>query len=87
MSQDSGFGGGMIHIIREDIPAAKHQIIQLRQRDKFIDFGGAVLCAFAQTDRPHLSERTDRFALAFADRQYTGDKRAGHGSQSRQQDT
>ena len=78
--QHPGFRCCGVHVVIENVPTGKDQIIQVRQRDKLLHSGRAGVSAFPQTDRSHLSQRSDRLGEALAYCLNSSDKRSGHGT-------
>ena len=59
----------------EDVPPAKHDVVQIGQRHKLFDGWRALLRALAEPDRAHLRQRSDRRRQALADGAHAGNGR------------
>src|SRR5215469_2138583 len=64
--KDTCLGGGVEHVVFEDVPAGEDQIVETSEWDEFFDFGRATLGALAEAHGPHLGERTDGLRDALA---------------------
>src|SRR2546423_4044640 len=51
---------GGVRVVRDRVPGREHQVFQVGEGDEFLDLGTALLCALAETDGPHLRQRSDR---------------------------
>src|SRR3989454_1774522 len=58
--EHAGFAGGGVGVIRDRVPGREGQVLQVREREEFLDLRRAVIGALAEADRPHLGERADR---------------------------
>ncbi len=67
--------GSVIQVAAEDIPARKHQVIELRNRRPILDQRRAIIGALSQPDRSHLRHRSKRLGKSSANCLYTGDER------------
>ncbi len=76
-----GMRGALVDVVFEDVPAGEDDVVQVRQRDKFLDQRRLVIGALAEADSAHLGERTDRFGNAATDCFNAGDHRGGHGAE------
>ncbi len=72
--EHAGFAGGRIHVVFEDVPAGKDQVVELRQGNKVVDLRRAAFGALAQADGAHLGQRTDGAGDSFANGFHAGDK-------------
>ncbi len=50
----------LVHVLVVDIPAGKDDVVQLREREEFLDQRRCVIGALAQPDGAHLRHRSDR---------------------------
>jgi hypothetical protein len=78
---------GRVAILFEDVPAAKHQIIEARERDDIADLRRSRVGPLAQTERAHLRERPDRFGDPLADGDDAGDGRGADGPEADEENT
>jgi len=79
--------GRLVGVVREYVPAAELDILQIVQGHELLDLGAAALGAFPEADRPHLGERADRLAEVLAHRVNPGHDRGGHGAHPRDEDS
>src|SRR4029079_17674619 len=70
---DAGGPRRGVAVVRENVPSAKDDVVERRERDHVADPGRASLGTLAKTNGPHLRERTDRFRDPFAYGENTGD--------------
>ncbi len=85
--QNAGVRRAFEAVVVVDIPAAKDQVIDVCQRNKVLDRGHALVGAFAQTDRSHLSQRADRLRDLFLYRFNACDERGADCAQAGNQYT
>src|SRR6476620_10236379 len=71
--------------IGEDVPGAKYEIVQIRERHELLNLRDAIVRAPAQTNGAHWSQAADRFGQALLDGFNAGNERRAHGAQSDQQ--
>jgi hypothetical protein len=76
---------GFVAIGVEDVPAAKHDVIQLGDRDDVLDFRRPVVRALAQADVAHLRQRPNGTRQPLTDGEDAGDKRGADGAKAHQQ--
>ena len=76
----------LVRVVREDVPAAEHDVVELGERDVVLDRGRVVVGALAEADVPDLRQRADRLAEAAADRLHAGDERGRDRAHAGQQD-
>ena len=69
---------GDVRVVGERVPAAEHEVVELRERHEVLDQRHVVLGALAQPDRAHLRERPDRLAHPPLRELDAGDERARH---------
>ena len=81
-----GFRRG-VTVVFENIPPAKHHIVEPGERDDVADLRRAAFGPLAETDRAHLRERADGFREAFANGDNAGDGRGADRSESNEQDS
>ena len=77
--------GGLVAVVVEQIPPAKHDVVQPGKRQDIGDSRRTVVRALAQAQRAHLAQRSDRLGEAPADRQHAGDDGGADGAQADQQ--
>ncbi len=75
-------GGGDIGVVRERIPGAEHDVVELSERHEVLDQRAAVLGALAEADGVHLGEAADRQRHPTLDEFDAGDQRGGHGAEA-----
>ena len=80
--QHLGVRGGLIDVVREDVPAGEDHVVEFGQRHKILDQRRCVVGALAQANRPHLRQRSDRLGQSAADGLDSGDHRGGDGAQA-----
>jgi hypothetical protein len=54
--QHLGAARGGVRVIREEVPAAEHEILHCRERHELVDEWLAIVGALAEADAPHLRE-------------------------------
>ena len=74
-------------IVWENIPSAKRQIRKIRKWHKLSNRGRAILCAFADANRPKLRQRTDGLREPLPHRLDTGNRRRSDGTHARKKHT
>jgi hypothetical protein len=72
--EHAGADRGLVGVVREDVPAAEHDIVERRQRDVVLDRRRVVVGALADPDVTELGQRADRLADPAADRLHAGDE-------------
>ena len=77
--------GGGIAVFFEDVPAAKHEVVQCGERHRVLDLWRAAFRALAQADGSHLGERADGPRQPFANRIDAGNGGGAHGPEADQQ--
>src|ERR1700722_7737160 len=55
--QNTGFGGGLIGVVGENIPAAEDDVVEFGEGDELVNFRRAALGAFAEANGAELRER------------------------------
>src|ERR1700722_8054916 len=58
--ENLGVGSAFVDVVFEDIPASEYDVVQIRERDKFLDQRRLVVSAFAKTYGAHLGKRANR---------------------------
>ena len=71
--EHAGRAGRGVAVFFEDVPAAEHDVVELRERHELVDLRGAVVGALAETDRAHLRERSNGLRETLADGNDAGD--------------
>src|SRR6202030_2992720 len=66
VAEYTGIRSGLVSVVLEQIPPAENQIVQIRQRDKLLNFRRIVVGTLSETDGAKLSQRTDGLGQAFA---------------------
>src|SRR5271157_2244639 len=74
-----------VSAVRENIPAAEDDVVQLRQLHEILDFRRTTVRALSQANRGHLGERSDWLGLFLANEFYAGHKRCGYRAHTRHQ--
>src|SRR5262249_52918341 len=69
----------------EDVPPSEHDVVQVGQRYEVLDFRSASFGPFAEPNRPHLRQRTDRRRQPFPDGQDAGNRRRADRAQTDEQ--
>ncbi len=68
LRQHPGLGRRHERVVGEQIPAAEHDVVELRERNELTDERRARISPLAQPDRAHLGQRADRLGRAAPDR-------------------
>ncbi len=74
--------GALVDVVFEDVPAGEDDVVQIGERNKFLDQRRLVVGALAQADGAHLRERADWLGQPAPHRFNAGDHRGGHGAQA-----
>src|SRR5579872_7472136 len=85
--EHSGIRRGFEHVVFEDVPAGKDEVVEPCEWDEFLHLRRTPVGALAQPDGAHLGQRADGFCQAFADRFYPSHKRGGYSAHARDHDT
>ena len=85
--EDAGGFRGAVAVLGEDVPAAEHQVVEPGERHDLVDHGRTAFRPFAQTNVPHLGQRTDGLCESFADGDNAGNKGRADGTQTDQEHT
>ena len=80
--EHAGRAGRGVAVFFENVPAAEHDVVELRERHELVDLRGAVLGALAEADRAHLRERSNGFREALADGDHAGDGGGADGAEA-----
>ncbi len=72
--------GGLVGVVFEDVPAAKHHVVERGQRNEVLDERRTALGALAEPHRSHLRQRADRLGQTAADGEDAGDGRRADGA-------
>ena len=75
-----------VRVVFEDVPGAKDEIVERRERQDVADLRRAALGPLAQAHRAHLRERSDWLGETFADRKHAGNGRCADCAQTDEQD-
>ena len=78
-------GGGLIGIVRVDVPAAEDEVVEAGQTHELLDFRHARLRAFSQANGAHLRERAYRNGFALPYQFHTRHERGAHRSHPRRE--
>src|SRR5574337_293022 len=77
--------GGLVGVLREDVPAPEDQIVQVCEGDNLFDEGKSWVRPFAQTHPLHLREGAVWLGNSFIDQMDSGDQRRRYRPQPREQ--
>ncbi len=67
-----GGAGRLIGVLFENVPAAKHDVVEVDEWNGVFDVGRTTFSALPQAEGPHLGQRADWIGQAFPDGQYSG---------------
>jgi hypothetical protein len=76
----------LVRVLREDVPAAEHDVVEPCERHVVLDRGRLALGALADANVTELGQRADRLAEPAADRLHARDERGRDRAHAGQQD-
>ena len=80
--QHRGMHRSLIHVVLENVPAGKHNVLQVRQRNKVLDQRAIVIRALAQPNGAHLGQRAHRLRQTLPHRFNACNHRCSNGAQA-----
>ena len=75
-------GSALVDVVLKDVPSSKNDVVQVRQRNKFLNQRRLVLRPFAQPDGAHLRQRSDWFGQSAPHRFHARNHGGGYRTQS-----
>lgn len=85
--KNAGLSGGFVGVIREGVPAAEDDVIQVGELDEFFDFRDASFGAAAEANGAHLGERSHGHGCAPTDEFDSGHQCSADGAHAGRQYT
>ena len=83
--EHAGLLRGRVGVVRNRIPGAEHDVVELGERNEILDQRRTILGALAEADRRHLRERADRLGVAAANALDAGHERRGDSAEPRRE--